>query len=94
MAACDTEVPDATTRARQRHRHRRHRVRAAARVPVGCTAVPANLSPEYKAAKAALRAARDSRTRLEWLREMLRTIPKHKGTEHHVADGDFVELHT
>src|SRR5438552_13231737 len=43
--------------------------------------MPANLSPEYKAAEAAFRKAREPRERLEWLREMLRTIPKHKGTE-------------
>jgi hypothetical protein len=48
--------------------------------------MPANLSPEYKAAEAAFRATRDPRQRLECLREMLRTIPKHKGTEHLQAD--------
>jgi len=48
--------------------------------------VPANLSPEYKAAEAGFRATREPRERLEWLREMLRTIPKHKGTEHLQAD--------
>jgi hypothetical protein len=48
--------------------------------------VPANLSPEYKAAEAAFRATREPRERLECLREMLRTIPKHKGTEHLQAD--------
>ena len=48
--------------------------------------MPANLSPEYKAAEAAFRAAREPRERLECLREMLRTIPKHKGTEHLQAD--------
>jgi hypothetical protein len=48
--------------------------------------MPANLSPEYKAAEASFRQARDPRERLEWLREMLRTIPKHKGTEHLQAD--------
>jgi ribosome-interacting GTPase 1 len=48
--------------------------------------VPANLSPEYKAAEAAFRATREPRQRLECLREMLRTIPKHKGTEHLQAD--------
>src|SRR5205823_11179147 len=48
--------------------------------------VPASLSPEYKAAGAAFRKARDPRERLEWLREMLRTIPKHKGTERLQAD--------
>jgi len=48
--------------------------------------MPANLSPEYKAAEAAFRTARDPRERLDWLREMLRTIPKHKGTDHLQAD--------
>jgi uncharacterized protein len=48
--------------------------------------VPANLSPEYKAAEAAFRKTRDPRERLDWLREMLRAIPKHKGTEHLQAD--------
>jgi len=48
--------------------------------------MPANLSPEYKRAEQAYRAARDERERLECLKEMLRTIPKHKGTEHLQAD--------
>ncbi len=48
--------------------------------------MPANLSPEYKAAEAAFRKSRVPGERLEWLREMLRTIPKHKGTEHLQAD--------
>lgn len=48
--------------------------------------MPANLSPEFKAAEAALRVTRDPRARLDCLREMLRTIPKHKGTEHLQAD--------
>ncbi len=48
--------------------------------------MPANLSPEYKAAEASFRKTRDPRERLECLREMLRTIPKHKGTEHLQAD--------
>jgi ribosome-interacting GTPase 1 len=48
--------------------------------------VPANLSPEYKAAEAGFRGTREPRERLQWLREMLRTIPKHKGTEHLQAD--------
>ena len=48
--------------------------------------MPANLSPEYKTAEAAFRKARDPQGRLECLREMLRTIPKHKGTEHLQAD--------
>src|SRR5882724_11587931 len=48
--------------------------------------MPANLTSEYKAAEAAFRKARVPRERLEWLREMLRTIPKHKGTDHLQAD--------
>jgi ribosome-interacting GTPase 1 len=48
--------------------------------------MPANLSPEYKKAEQAFRAASDERERLECLKEMLRTIPKHKGTEHLQAD--------
>ena len=48
--------------------------------------MPANLSPEYKAAEASFRQAREPRERLHWLREMLRTIPKHKGTDHLQAD--------
>ncbi len=48
--------------------------------------MPANLSPEYKAAEAAFRKARDPHERLDCLREMLRTIPKHKGTDHLQAD--------
>lgn len=48
--------------------------------------MPANLSPEYKAAEAAYRKAREPRERLDGLREMLRAIPKHKGTERLQAD--------
>jgi ribosome-interacting GTPase 1 len=48
--------------------------------------MPANLSPEYKKAEAGFKQARDPRERLQCLREMLRTIPKHKGTEHLQAD--------
>jgi ribosome-interacting GTPase 1 len=48
--------------------------------------MPANLTPEYKAADAAFRKARDPHERLECLREMLRVIPKHKGTDHLQGD--------
>ncbi len=48
--------------------------------------MPANLTPEYRAAEAAFRRARDPGERLEWLREMLRVIPKHKGTDHLQGD--------
>ena len=48
--------------------------------------MPANLSPEFKKAEAEFKQARDPRERLRCLREMLRSIPKHKGTEHLQAD--------
>ena len=59
----------------------------------GHDAMPANLSPEYKDAQEKFRRAREPQEKLECLREMLRTIPKHKGTEHVVRDRDVVELH-
>lgn len=49
-------------------------------------AMPTNVSPEYKKAEAAYRRARDPKERLDLLREMLSTVPKHKGTEHLQAD--------
>jgi len=48
--------------------------------------MPTNVSPEYKKAEEAFRKAREPRDRLDCLREMLRTIPKHKGTDHLQAD--------
>lgn len=48
--------------------------------------MPANVTPAYKTAEAAFRKARDPQERLDCLREMYRTIPKHKGTEHIRAD--------
>jgi len=48
--------------------------------------MPANLTPEYRAAAETLRKARDPEERLECLREMLRVIPRHKGTDHLQAD--------
>ena len=48
--------------------------------------MPANLSPEYKDAQEAFRRARETPEKLECLRVMLRTIPKHKGTEHLQAE--------
>jgi ribosome-interacting GTPase 1 len=44
--------------------------------------MPTNVSPEYKKAEEAYRKAREPKERLDCLRELLRTIPKHKGTEH------------
>jgi ribosome-interacting GTPase 1 len=48
--------------------------------------MPTNVTAEYKKAEAAFRQAREPRERLDCLREMLRAIPKHKGTEHLQAD--------
>jgi ribosome-interacting GTPase 1 len=44
--------------------------------------MPTNVSPEFKKAQTAFRRARDPEERLPLLKEMLRLIPKHKGTEH------------
>jgi ribosome-interacting GTPase 1 len=48
--------------------------------------MPANLTPDYQRAEAEYKAARDPRDRLEALQKMLRTIPKHKGTDKLQAD--------
>jgi ribosome-interacting GTPase 1 len=48
--------------------------------------MPTNVTPEFKKAKDAFRRAREPAERLQCLKEMLRTIPKHKGTEHLQAD--------
>jgi len=48
--------------------------------------MPANLTPEYKKAEDWYRNAGTDSERLLALEEMLRTIPKHKGTEHMRAD--------
>ena len=48
--------------------------------------MPTNVTPEYKKAEEAYRKAREPRDRLDCLKEMLRTIPKHKGTDHLQAD--------
>ena len=48
--------------------------------------MPTNVSPEYKKAEEAYRKASEPGERLDCLRELLRTIPKHKGTEHLQAD--------
>lgn len=48
--------------------------------------MPANLTPEYKKAEDRYRQAANDSQRLEALEEMLRTIPKHKGTEAMQAD--------
>jgi ribosome-interacting GTPase 1 len=48
--------------------------------------MPTNVTPEYKKAEEAYRKAREPKERLDCLKEMLRTIPKHKGTDHLQAD--------
>jgi ribosome-interacting GTPase 1 len=48
--------------------------------------MPANLTPEYKRAEERFRQATTASEKTEALEDMLRTIPKHKGTEHMRAD--------
>jgi len=48
--------------------------------------VPANLTPAYLAAEERFREASTQEEKLDALQEMLRTIPKHKGTEKMQAD--------
>ena len=48
--------------------------------------MPTNVTAEYKKAEAEYKAARELRDRLVALRQMLRAIPKHKGTEHVQGD--------
>jgi ribosome-interacting GTPase 1 len=48
--------------------------------------MPTNVSPEFRKAQAAFRRAREPDERLALLKEMLRLIPKHKGTEHLQSD--------
>ena len=46
----------------------------------------ANLTPQYFKAEERYKNARDDEERLAALREMLQTVPKHKGTEKIQAD--------
>jgi hypothetical protein len=48
--------------------------------------VPANLTPQYKAAEERFRQATSHDEKLTALREMLALLPKHKGTEKLLAD--------
>lgn len=50
------------------------------------TAMPTNVPPEFKKVQAQFRKATDSHEKLELLREMMRVVPKHKGTDHLRAD--------
>jgi ribosome-interacting GTPase 1 len=48
--------------------------------------MPANLSPEYHRAEERLRTAKSLSEKIDALEDMLRVIPKHKGTDHMQAD--------
>lgn len=48
--------------------------------------MPANLTPQYRKAQERYRAATEPKEQLDALQEMLRIIPKHKGTEHLQAE--------
>ena len=48
--------------------------------------MPANLTPEYHRAEEVFRQARSVEEKILALEEMLRVIPKHKGTDHMQAD--------
>jgi uncharacterized protein len=48
--------------------------------------MPANLTPTYHAADKKFKQARTSQDKIAALEEMLRVIPKHKGTDHMQAD--------
>jgi ribosome-interacting GTPase 1 len=50
------------------------------------TLLPANLTQQYKKAEQRFKAARTDEEKLAALEEMMREIPKHKGTEHLQAD--------
>jgi len=52
----------------------------------GPVAMPANLTPEYHRAEERFRAAKTTGEKIAALEEMLRVIPKHKGTDHMQAD--------
>jgi ribosome-interacting GTPase 1 len=48
--------------------------------------MPANLTPQYKAAEQKYREAKTPQEKLRALREMLAVMPKHKGTDHLQGD--------
>jgi hypothetical protein len=48
--------------------------------------MPANLTPEYLEAERLYREAKEPEEKLRCLQEMLRVIPKHKGTDHMQGD--------
>jgi len=67
------------------HKPRKH-ASACFTYPLDNPAMPANLTADYRKAEAAYRQACGPTERLACLKEMLRTIPKHKGTDHLQAD--------
>ncbi len=48
--------------------------------------MPANLTPQYQKAEEAYRRAQSPQEEVECLQEMIKLIPKHKGTEKLQAD--------
>jgi len=48
--------------------------------------MPANLTPEYRKAEEAFRAAKTIDEKIERLGDMISALPKHKGTDHLFAD--------
>lgn len=50
------------------------------------TKMPANLTPEYKKAEEAFRAAKSREEKIAALEHMMAVIPKHKGTDHLQGD--------
>ena len=48
--------------------------------------MPANLTPTYLKAEQRYKSASTDDERLDALQEMIREIPKHKGTEHMLAE--------
>ncbi len=48
--------------------------------------MPANLTPQYHEAERRFRAAKEPEEKLQELEEMIRLLPKHKGTDHILAD--------
>ncbi len=68
------------------HYPHRKLTRASAPQPHDNLDMPANLTADYRKSEAAFRQARNPEERLACLKDMLRTIPKHKGTDHLQAD--------
>jgi len=48
--------------------------------------MPANLTPQYLSAEKRYREAREDAEKLRYLEEMIRLLPKHKGTDHLFGD--------